>query len=161
MAVALGKVALPGVLVGVVVIEELVVVVALGILVVGVSLIILAVVVTPGIMVVVVVIGVLVIVIALGILVVDVIGEGLVIVGSKYGRVIVMLPLARSSSLPASPTAYSLLSLAMSPSYWCTSMDHGSCLYFVSFNLPPQTKKQDPPIHSAMATHRLHHPFNC
>jgi hypothetical protein len=90
MAVALGKVALPGVLIVVVVVEELVVVVALGVLVVGVALIILVVVVAPGILANAVVIGVLVVFIALGILVVNIIGEGLVIVVSEYGRVIII-----------------------------------------------------------------------
>jgi hypothetical protein len=130
MAVALGKVALPDVLVVVVVVEELVVVVALGVLVVGVPLIILVVFVTPGILVVVVVIGKFVVFIALGVFVVNVIGEGLVIVVCEYGASSSSLPLARSSLSPLSPTAYLLLLLAMSPSYWHTLIDHGSCLYF-------------------------------
>jgi hypothetical protein len=95
IAVALGKVALPGVLVVIVVVKELVVVVVLGVLIFGVALIILVVVVAPGILVVIVVIGVLVFAVALGVLLVDLIGEGLVIVISKYGCVIVIVALGK------------------------------------------------------------------
>ncbi len=145
-AIALGKVALPGVLVVIVLVKELVVHVALGVLVVGVALIVLIVIVTPGILIVVDVIGVLVIVIALGVLVIDVIGEGLVIVVRKYGSVIVNVALGEKLFVAIVTNNIFVIvdgNVALLLAYF-----DGSWVMFVflSFNLPPQTKKQDSPV---------------
>ncbi len=148
MVVALGKVALPGVLIVAVVVKELVVVVVLGVLVVLVlpssyllSLLPLAYWLLS------LSLAYLLLSFPLAFLSSMSLVRGLLLLLANMGMSLSSLPLARSSSSPLSSTAYLLLSLAMPPSYWRALMDHGSCLYFVSFNLLPTTKKQAPPIH--------------